>query len=191
MYIIINFSSQGKREKKSSKKLKKAAAAAVEDDQPSETGAGGGASGGGGGGAAELFDLDIGSQQKQEPVSRFQVLAEDENLKMVGTRAYQTTYSTALSFILWEPRTVSCGKCICTCTVDCPPLPPAIPLATEPVNHSTARHKHYMYMLFYCVILSSMFDVTSLSLSPSLFQTYEVRANPLFSQQVTVAVIFQ
>ena len=74
--------SQGKREKKSSKKSKKVAAAAtVEDEQPRKTGTGGGASGG----AAELFDLDIGSQQKQEPVSRFQVLAEDENLKMVGT----------------------------------------------------------------------------------------------------------
>ena len=55
----------------------------MEDEQPSEVGTGGGASGGGGG-AAELFDLDIGSQQKQEPVSRFQVLAEDENLKMVS-----------------------------------------------------------------------------------------------------------
>ena len=76
--------SQGKREKKSSKKSKKVAAAAatVEDEQPRETGTGGGASGG----AAELFDLDIGSQQKQEPVSRFQVLAEDDNLKMVGAQ---------------------------------------------------------------------------------------------------------
>ena len=55
----------------------------MEDEQPSEVGTGGGA-GGGGGGAAELFDLEIGSQQKQEPVSRFQVLAEDENLKMVS-----------------------------------------------------------------------------------------------------------
>ena len=55
----------------------------MEDEQPSEVGTGGGASGGGGG-AAELFDLDIGSQQKQEPVSRFQVLAEDENLKTVS-----------------------------------------------------------------------------------------------------------
>ena len=87
----FNFSAQGKREKKSSKKSKKAAAAAVEDDQPSETGTGGGASGGGGR-AAELFDLDMGSQQKQEPVSRFQVLAEDENLKMVGTHTYMYMY---------------------------------------------------------------------------------------------------
>ena len=81
---------QGKREKKSSKKSKKAgvAAATVEVAEDEESGATGG------GGAPELFDLDIGSsQQKQPPVSRFQVLAEDESLKMV---------SKAVTKLLWK-----------------------------------------------------------------------------------------
>lgn len=68
---------QGKREKKSSKKSKKAAAAATGDDVPTEN-----ASAAAGGPAAELFDLDIGTQQKQ-PATRFQLLAEDDSLKMV------------------------------------------------------------------------------------------------------------
>ena len=147
MYIIINFSAQGKREKKSSKKSKKAAAAAVEDDQPSETGTGGGASGGGGGGgAAELFDLDMGSQQKQEPVSRFQVLAEDENLKMVGTQGlsishcrYITTHSIlvpqcVLSLIFVGAKNVSCGEMYMCTTATC--WFPTVPLATVQVDTS-------------------------------------------------------
>ena len=80
---------QGKREKKSSKKSKKAGAAATVEVAEDE-----GSGAAGGGGAPELFDLDIGSsQQKQPPVSRFQVLAEDESLKMV---------SRAVTKLLWK-----------------------------------------------------------------------------------------
>ena len=65
---------QGKREKKSGKKSKKVAA--VVEEEPSEPAATGG-------GGADLFDLDMGSQQQKPPETRFQLLAEDENIKMV------------------------------------------------------------------------------------------------------------
>lgn len=66
---------QGKREKKSSKKSK--TAAVVVEEEPTEPAATGG------GAAAELFNLDVGSQMQKPPALRFQLLAEDENIKMV------------------------------------------------------------------------------------------------------------
>ena len=71
--LSLSLFPQGKREKKGGKKSKRGAAE-VADSIPTEPAATGG---------GDLFDLDLGSQQPKQAESKFQVLAEDSNLKMV------------------------------------------------------------------------------------------------------------